>query len=311
MELDGLLKVNKSKGWSSHDVVAYLRKNLRVNKVGHSGTLDPLATGLLLIGLGRATRLLPYLVGLNKKYRAVFKLGQTTDTYDAFGSIREINPIDHLREEEVREVLLDFEGVQTQLPPPFSAVKVEGRRLYEYARNGEEVDAAPRQVEIEKIEIRSVDLPLVEADISCSKGTYIRSIAHQLGERLGVGAHVLKLMRIRVGSFDLEDSVTIKRQEGESLKNLVTRRLVPFDQILDFMPSITMKEEHREIVTHGRPLLREYFEAFDDISDDGYAIIKDENGMLMAVVRARREDERGTPQAISDFKYCRVFASSR
>jgi len=310
VELDGLLKVDKRKGWSSHDVVAYLRKHLKIGKVGHSGTLDPLATGLLLMGLGRATRLLPYLVGLNKEYRVVFKLGQTTDTYDAFGSIKEVNPIEHLREEEIEEAILAFQGVQTQLPPPYSAVKIGGKKLYEYARRGEEVEPAPRVVEIKRIQVRSIELPLVEAELSCSKGTYIRSIANKLGENLGVGAHVLELTRIRVGPFELPGSLTIKRQEGDSLRDLVLSKLLPFDQILDFMPTLVIREEHREMILHGRPLLQEYFQDFNGLSESGYAVIKDKSSRLLAVIRARRDSERGTPQAVSDFKYCRVFLGS-
>ncbi|NDJ61826.1 MAG: tRNA pseudouridine(55) synthase TruB, partial [Chloroflexi bacterium] len=197
----GFLNIDKPLGWTSHDVVAKLRRGLQIKKIGHAGTLDPLATGVLVICLGAATRLSEYVMDTTKRYRAVVHLGVTTDTYDAEGEITAQRPSDHLSEADVRDALGAFVGALEQVPPMYSAIKQGGRKLYDLARAGEVVERPPRPVHIHALEVVAWQPPQVTLDVTCSPGTYIRSLAYDLGAALGVGAHLAGLMRTASGSF--------------------------------------------------------------------------------------------------------------
>jgi len=207
--MDGILNINKPAGMTSHDVVIEVRKRFKMRKVGHTGTLDPDATGVLVVCLGKATRMVQFLSNDEKEYESVLILGISTHTQDSSGAI--IKKVDNLKvtEEEIREATRRFEGEQEQIPPMVSAVRHHGKRLYELARQGKVVQRKPRKINIFSFKIIEIKIPEVRFNIVCSKGTYIRTICSDMGDVLGCGAHQAKLVRIRAGRFHIKDSLTI------------------------------------------------------------------------------------------------------
>ena len=199
----GLVVVDKPGGLTSHDVVARVRRLAGTRKVGHAGTLDPMATGVLVLGVNRATRLLGHLALTDKRYDATVRLGTTTTTDDAEGEVVETKPTSGIVDDDVRRVITTFVGEIDQVPSAVSAIKVDGKRAYARVRAGEEVDLPARRVTVHEIEVTSLDLPSVEISVHCSSGTYIRAIARDLGAALGVGGHLTSLRRTAVGSFGL------------------------------------------------------------------------------------------------------------
>jgi tRNA pseudouridine55 synthase len=213
-ELDGIIPVNKAWGWTSHDVVARVRRLTHQRHTGHAGTLDPAATGVLPVCLGQATRVVEYLSDSGKAYRATIRFGVTTDTYDATGTILTERPLPALLDDRVIAAALpEFIGDIMQVPPMYSALKRDGKRLYELARQGIEVERPARPVHIASLSIVDWNAPYLVLDIECGKGTYIRSLAYNLGEHLGVGAHLAELKRTRVGPFLLKQCVTLDEFE--------------------------------------------------------------------------------------------------
>lgn len=204
-----VLLINKPLEWTSFDVVNKLRYKLRIKKIGHAGTLDPLATGLLIICTGRMTKRIEEFMGMEKEYTGTFRVGQTTPSYDLETEPTEAKDISGVTAEAISRAAADLTGVISQLPPAHSAIKVGGRRAYEMARKGKEVVLQPRQVEIRVFEITAIRLPEVDFRIVCSKGTYIRSIARDFGEALGAGAYLSQLCRTRIGPYTLDDALTI------------------------------------------------------------------------------------------------------
>ncbi len=211
-----MLLVRKPAGWTSFDVVNKLRGILHVRKIGHAGTLDPMATGLLIVCTGPKTKELEQFTGLEKEYDAVLRLGERTESFDAETPVVERRSTEGITEEMIRETVAGFVGFQTQLPPMWSAVKVNGRRLYSYARKGEEVERRPREVSIRSIDVTRVALPDVAFTVVCSRGTYVRTLADDIGRKLGCGAHLTALCRTRIGPYRLGDAA--------SLEELQTRR---------------------------------------------------------------------------------------
>jgi len=201
------LLVDKPKEWASFKVVKLLRTNLHIKKIGHAGTLDPMATGLLICCIGRsATRRVDGFVGLDKEYVGVMRFGETTASYDAESPILEKVPSDHITNYDIQERFGHFCGDIDQIPPMYSAISIGGRRLYEMARKGQTIDRPPRQVRIETFDMLGRDGPDVNFRVVCSKGTYIRSLAHDVGRQLGVGAHLIALRRTRIGPFNVDDA---------------------------------------------------------------------------------------------------------
>ncbi len=201
--------INKPKGWTSFDVVNKIRHALKIKKVGHAGTLDPFATGLLIIGVGRATKQLQQFMNLDKRYRAVIQLGVETDTYDVTGEIVRKEQTDSLDKEQVILAVEEMRGEILQMPPMFSAKKINGTPLYKLARKGKQVERKAVPVTIHKAEVLSWNSPFLKLDLLVSKGTYIRSYAHDLGQRLGVGAHLFELERLQIGSYSVDHSFDI------------------------------------------------------------------------------------------------------
>lgn len=214
LDQGAIILVDKPLGWSSFDVVNKLRLCLKYAtgrkrvKVGHAGTLDPLATGLLIIAFGKSTKLLTELMGQTKEYHATIKLGTITDSYDAETPEHDVVPVDHFSESDILEALATFHGEQLQRPPVFSAKRFNGKRAYELARKGERPIMPPNLVEIYEIELLSMQLPEIMIRVRCSKGTYIRSLAHDFGQKLGVGGYLVGLRRTMNGEFKIEDAHT-------------------------------------------------------------------------------------------------------
>ncbi len=242
----GFLNVYKPVGMTSHDVVSKLRKLTNIKQIGHTGTLDPFAEGVLPVCIGKATRLIEFLED-DKEYLATVQFGVSTTTYDREGEV--IYTSDKkLVSEDVKNALKAFEGEISQLPPIYSAIKVKGKKLYEYARRGQEVEIKPRKVTIENIELKSFDEKLQQAEIliKCSKGTYIRSIANDLGQKLECGAHLIKLVRTQAGRFRIENSVNL---EG---LDIVNNLINPVD-MLNY-PEINVNCVDMEYIRNGRAL---------------------------------------------------------
>ena len=251
--LDGLLVAEKGEGVTSFQVVAHLRRVLRVPKIGHGGTLDPMATGVLPILLGAATKLTPFLQALDKEYVATVRLGVTTDTLDATGRVTAERPVPLLDPPAIRAVLDRFEGEINQIPPMFSALHAGGRRLHELARAGIEVVRAPRRVTIHRIDLLAWNPPLLTLRIACGKGTYIRSLAADLGEALGCGARLDALQRTRIGGFSLGEAVPwpqIRQGDPAALRACV----LPSDRAVLHLPPVRLSDRAVQRLVHGQRL---------------------------------------------------------
>jgi tRNA pseudouridine55 synthase len=250
----GFLNLNKESDWTSHDCVAKVRKILRTKQVGHGGTLDPLATGVLPIAVGKATRLLPYLPE-EKAYIAKIKLGMETDTDDLAGKVINSSPLSHLSLEDIREILPEFQGKISQVPPMYSAIKVEGKKLYELARKGEVIDVPSRQVEIYEINIlnwQSGDFPEIELEIECSPGTYIRTIAHDLGRKLNSFGVLTSLIRTKSCGLHISDSITLNELD-EGIKSASFSLTSP-QKVLTNLSIIYLDNEQEKLWLNGRKI---------------------------------------------------------
>lgn len=252
--LEGVLIVHKEAGWTSHDVVAKVRSLLRGTKVGHAGTLDPSATGVLPILVGRATRIAEYLIDWDKEYRAVLRLGETTDTQDATGRILSRVDACKVTEDALQSAITRFRGVQRQLPPMYSAVKVGGQPLYKAARAGKTVEREERSIAIHQLEILAVHGRDVILRIVCSKGTYIRTLCADIGRALGVGGHLLALERRRVGPLSIEQAMTIDQVLGHLTAGTLRERFISLDQLLFQLPAVVVNDEQAQRVLHGSPI---------------------------------------------------------
>lgn len=229
-QLEGILLVDKPAGITSHDVVDRLRRKLQMKKIGHAGTLDPNATGLLIMLIGKATKVSQYLMSLDKEYAGEIKLGEETTTYDSEGEVTLIGTVsEELTPERLQAYLDEFRGDQYQLPPMFSAKKVDGVPLYKMARKGKEVEREPRFIHVERFQLESFESPFLRFHVACSKGTYVRSLAHDLGQKIGCGAHLSALSRTATDHFRLDDAATLEAIE-EMTHAEIRRRLIPVYQ---------------------------------------------------------------------------------
>ncbi len=249
--MDGVLVIDKPAGPTSHDVVSRMRKVLKEKKVGHTGTLDPTATGVLPLVLGGATKVARYLTGGDKTYRATLRLGVSTDTLDAAGEVLEERPVS-VAETDVRAAAQAFVGDIEQVPPMYSAKKVDGKRLYELARQGIEVEREAKRVRVHSIDVISVALPEVVVDVRCSAGTYVRVLARDIGERLGCGAHLKSLTRLAAGPFTLADAVGLQQviDDPESAK----KRVLPVGKALSMLPRIDVPRDVARMIQDGYQL---------------------------------------------------------
>jgi tRNA pseudouridine55 synthase len=235
-ELEGVLLVDKPTAHTSHDVVARLRRKLNMRRIGHAGTLDPMATGLLIMLIGKATRISQYLISLDKEYEGTITLGQTTDSQDADGEVRETRPVPPLTEEEVRTAMNSFLGDQYQMPPMYSAIKINGVPLYKSARKGEEVVREPRFIRVMSFDLTRFASPQLDFRLRSSKGTYVRTIAHDLGQKLGCGAHLSALRRTATDRFNISQALTLDAIEALPIPE-IERRLIP---VYEAAPSVAL-----------------------------------------------------------------------
>lgn len=277
---DGILIVNKEAGWTSHDVVAKVRGLLGGAKVGHAGTLDPAATGVLPVLIGRATRIAEYLVGWDKEYRAILRLGETTDTQDATGRVLQRVETNGVGPDVLRDVVVRFRGPQRQMPPMYSAVKVGGRPLYKSARAGQTVERAERDIVIHELDVLAVDGRDITLRIVCSKGTYIRTLCADMGEALGVGGHLLSLERRRVGALSIDQALTVEQIATQLAIGTLGSHLWTLDRALDQLPLCTVTEQEAARVLHGAPIAPA---GWSGVAERSPVRLQDGQGRLLAI----------------------------
>ncbi|MEY2882056.1 MAG: hypothetical protein RLZZ15_4436 [Verrucomicrobiota bacterium] len=225
-ELDGVLLVDKPSDHTSHDVIARLRGKLRMSRLGHAGTLDPMATGLLIVLVGKATRISQYLISLDKVYEGTIELGKVTNTQDAEGDMMETRPVPPLTEAELRAAVAGFHGDQYQLPPMFSAIKIDGVPLYKSARKGEEIAREPRFIRVMEWEVTKFGLPRFDFRMRVTKGTYVRTLARDLGQKLGCGGHLAALRRTATDKFNVSQALTLDQINALTIPE-IEQRLIP------------------------------------------------------------------------------------
>jgi tRNA pseudouridine55 synthase len=289
--MDGLILINKSLGCTSHDVVQSLRRLLHVKKIGHFGTLDPMAEGLLLIGVGKATRLFPFLSRTEKVYTGSIMLGESTDTYDAEGKItfRHEGPLpEKIHLEKAMEY---FVGDFAQVPPPYSAKKFKGRPLYAHARNNRPVPLKPNPVTVFYFLLEKYSPPLIRFQVKCSSGTYIRSMAHDLGQKLGCGARLDTLKRTEVGPYSLLDSHNLEEIEEMATQGMIHTCVLPMSSLLPEYPQLILDDERIQLVVHGNPVPLRQFENPAPQPDDETCIYRifDREGNLIALGKTIKE----------------------
>ncbi len=248
--ISGVLVVDKPVGMTSHDVVQVIRKGSNIRRAGHTGTLDPRASGVLVVLIGPAVRLSEYVSASDKRYQAVIMMGTTTDTYDADGKTTSSSPVD-VTEEQFETELQKFVGQIEQVPPPYSAVKVQGRKAYEMARKGEEVELAPRTINVYSLELLEWAPPEVVIDVYCSSGTYVRSLVNDLGARLGCGATLTGLRRTKSGRFTLRDAVPLRKLNEAFNDGTWYQYLIPAAEALSDWPTLELSHDEVEAIRHG------------------------------------------------------------
>lgn len=289
--IHGVVNIKKEKGFTSHDVVAKLRGIVGQKKIGHTGTLDPDATGVLPVCLGKATKLCDMLTDKSKTYETVFVLGKMTDTQDISGAVLEEKDWNHVDDEMVSQCIMSFVGEYDQVPPMYSALKVNGKKLYELARQGIEVERKARPVEIHEIEILEIFLPYIRMRVSCSKGTYIRTLCHDIGQKLGCGACMTELVRTQVSRFRLENSFTLdevrERKEAGTLEEI----LVPIDAMFDLYESVTLRAEFASFAYNGNLFKAKHLKETIALEDQKQVRVYDEQGDFIAIYKYQKEDK--------------------
>ena len=306
--IDGLLVLDKPAGPTSHDAVQRVKRITRAAKAGHTGTLDPFATGVLPILLGRATVIAPYLQAAWKTYRATLALGRATDTLDPTGQVVAETPVPALSEEGARRALAAFVGPREQVPPRFSAQKVDGRPAYLAARRGEEVALRPKPVEIRRIALVALEGAALTFDVECSAGTYVRVLAAEIAEALGAAGHLSALRRLAAGSLRIDDATSFEGVEEHASAGTLGAIVRSMDDALDFLPRVTLTPGAAARVAHGAGF------AIDDIADaapspaEGRAVrVASPEGALLALATASDPSESGAAR----FRVLRVLALPR
>lgn len=296
--VSGVFVVDKPIGLTSHDVVQIIRRGTGIRRAGHTGTLDPRASGVLVVLIGPAVRLSEYVSASDKRYQATLKLGSSTETYDSEGPVTGYSAIEHITEDDFKSLLTEFTGEIEQVPPPYSAVKVKGRKAYERARKGEEVELEPRMINVYSLDILEWAPPEAVLDVYCSSGTYVRSLAHDLGERLGVGAHLIGLRRTKSGRFTLRDAVPLRQLEDAFAVGEWYKYLIPASETLADWPMIELSGEEVDLVRHGHriPLKR----SPDEITtvEDGLIRALTQQGDLVALLQLEEEDKEWQPKKV-------------
>ena len=290
--MDGIFNINKPTGITSHDVVAFIRKHLKQKRVGHAGTLDPLASGVLPICVGKGTRVAEYLSESGKAYQAEIHFGTATDTYDAEGTITATASTAELTLNIIEETIEQFRGPQMQYPPLYSAIKIEGQPAYKRARAGEAIVLEPRPIVIYALEILAWIPPRLTLAIECSKGTYIRSLAHDIGIQIGCYAYLEALIRTRSGPFTLADSITLEQFAEVAETNTIQDYSFPFDKALEHYPAIKLDTEAAERVKHGIAFSHEL------ANNSSLARVYDINGVFIAIAEWNEEQLAWQPKKV-------------
>ena len=288
--LHGILNVYKEKGFTSFDVVAILRGISGQKKIGHTGTLDPDAQGVLPVCFGKGTKVCSLLTDWEKTYEALFLLGKTTDTQDSTGQIIKERDASHVTEEMVKKTIESFVGTYDQIPPMFSAVWVDGRRLYELARQGRTIERKPRKVTVKSIQILEMKLLYVTMEVTCSKGTYIRTLCHDIGEVLGTGACLEDLKRTEVGLFTIEESLTIDEIRRAADQGKLEQLLFPVDGVFPDRRKYVIGEEDRKFLENGNPLT--FRGEKEEYSDGEELRVYDPDGSFTALYRYDKSSGR-------------------
>lgn len=295
--IHGIINVYKEKGYTSHDVVAKLRGIVGQKKIGHTGTLDPDAVGVLPVCLGRATKVCDLLTEKDKTYEAVLLLGVETDTQDTSGEVLRREETTTISEEQVRQAILSFVGEYDQIPPMYSALKVNGKKLYELAREGKTVERKARRVQIHNIRILEINLPRVRMEVECSKGTYIRTLCNDIGEMLGCGGCMEALTRTKVSCFELQESLTLEEIARKKTEGSLDEILIPIDAMFPQYPKIIVKKKWEKLAYNGNMLYaksihRNLDETEKTIQDGVQVRLYNETGQFLAIYRytASREE---------------------
>ena len=287
MERSGVINIYKEAGYTSHDVVAKLRGILKQKKIGHTGTLDPQAQGVLPVCLGKGTKLCDLLADHDKEYEAVLRLGITTDTQDMEGNVLQESSV-QVSEEEVRTCILSFQGEQMQVPPMYSALKVNGKKLYELAREGKVVERKARPVTFHKIEVLWMELPKVKIRVQCSKGTYIRTLCNDIGEKLGCGGCMEELLRTRVERFALEDAVKLDEVQKAMEEGTVDSLIFPVDRIFDQYPTAKTTTQGDLLVHNGNWLFSELLQEEPE-AESGYVRVYDSEDTFIGLFEKKTD----------------------
>lgn len=291
--IDGFINIYKEQGYTSFDVVAKLRGILKQKKIGHTGTLDPMAEGVLLVCLGSATKMCDLLTEKNKTYTCTMLLGKTSDTEDVTGVMTDVTDV-YPDENTVRAAVMSFVGDYMQIPPMYSAIKVNGKKLYELARAGQVIEREPRPVTIHGITIQSVELPRVTFDVSCSKGTYIRSLCRDIGEKLGCGAVMEKLVRTEVKGFTIEESLTLDAVEKARDDGTLMQHVLTTDKLMPDIPELHISAKGAKLLANGNKLSADSF-VENQIYMDTYVKVYDENGRFVALYEYSDEKRQYVP----------------
>ena len=292
--INGILNVYKEAGLTSHDVVAKLRGICRQKKIGHTGTLDPEAVGVLPVCLGSGTKLCDMLTDKSKEYEAVLLLGQVTDTQDVTGTVLEEHEVT-ADEEQAVEAIRSFVGAYEQIPPMYSALKVNGKRLYELARAGKEVERKGRPVEIHSIEILSVSLPEITFRVACSKGTYIRTLCHDIGQKLGCGGTMKSLKRTRVGIFTIDGAQKLSQLEELAAQGRLEEKVIPVEAMFTELPALTVKDAFARLIENGNAFYPGQAEESVRTPDGGQVRVYDRKGRFYGIYAFSEEKERYQP----------------
>jgi tRNA pseudouridine55 synthase len=302
-ELNGIVVVDKPKGISSAGVVARVKEIFGVKKVGHTGTLDPFATGVLICCLNQATRLSQFFLKGDKTYEAELVLGAVTDTQDATGTVVEQHPLDGVSAEQVHETAARFVGAITQVPPVYSALKHQGTPLYKLARRGSPVEKPARPVRIDHLEIHQVDLPTVRFAVSCSSGTYVRTLCADIGRKLGCGGHLNALRRTASCGFSIDAAFSLERLAEFSLQGRLGESVIPMNEALPFMPAAIADPGLAKRIRNGAKLSESDLPIPPQVSEQGVFKVVDPHGRLIAVLAAS--------PATGNHNYCCVFSTQR
>lgn len=294
--MDGILNIYKEKGYTSHDVVAKLRGILKTKKIGHTGTLDPDAQGVLPVCVGRATKLCDMLTDKDKAYETVMLLGKTTDTQDITGSVLSESELgEDITAEKVTEVINSFVGEYMQVPPMYSALKVNGKKLYELARSGIEVERKARKVYIHSIEIKDISLPRVTMTVNCSKGTYIRTLCYDIGETLGAGGCMEELLRIKSGQFEINDSIKIDDVKKYVDDGRISDIMKPVDGVFEKYQKCIVKKEYNVLIYNGNKFSPQNVLNCTDAKDGEEVRVYDEDNFFIGIYRYNGNEKKYVP----------------